>query len=128
MKDDPSKRERELLSNCVVQRGCDSMVDRLNAVQELMRWFLGFHIMQLRCSAPNSETDRRRRERRYGRKEDAEFDGSPQQICAQSRSSTGRFPRHLQPTLRMSPWRWLEFPRAGPRASTEQVGVMGSVM
>jgi hypothetical protein len=42
-----------------------------------MRWFLGFHIVQLRCSAPNSETDRRRRERRYGRKEDAEFDGSP---------------------------------------------------
>jgi hypothetical protein len=28
----------------------------------------------------------------------------------------------LQPTLRMSPWRWLEFPRAGPRASTDQVG------
>jgi hypothetical protein len=63
--------------------------------------------VQVRCSAPNSEKDRRRRERRYGRKEDAEFDGSPQQICAQRRSgAVGVFYGTCnKPYLEMSPWR-----------------------
>lgn len=79
--------------------------------------------MQLRCSAPNSETDGGRRERRYGRKEDAEFDGVPQQICAQRGSgAVGVSHGICNKRLGMSPWRWLELGISQSRAKSKSAG------